>query len=153
MYYIFVENNKIIGKGKCKCLNDETLNFEVSEEIFNDFEKYIFKDGQIVLDDDFEEKQKQKEKERIARLSLTRGDVFRALLQAHQVTRDQIRKLIENNENLSEIKKEMALIDFDEALNFYRGNELIDILGGTLGISSEQLDCFFEDGDFKHLLS
>lgn len=98
------------------------------------------------------EKQAQKERERIAKLSLTRGDVFRGLLIAKQVTRTEIRAMIENNETLSILEREMALIDFDEALNFYRGNPLIDTLGATLGITSEQLDKFFETGDYNALL-
>lgn len=94
----------------------------------------------------------QQEKERIALLSLTRGDVFRGLLQAKGVTRAEIRSLIENNELLTILQKEMALIDFDEALNFYRGNALIDTLGLALGISSEQLDRFFETNNYTVLL-
>ena len=70
-----------------------------------------------------------------------------------QITRAQIRAMIENNEMLSTIHREMALIDFDEALNFYRGNTLIDTLGSTLGITSEQLDKFFETNDYKALMS
>lgn len=100
----------------------------------------------------WEIEQTQKEKERVAMLSLTRGDVFRGLLMAKQVTRTQIRTMIETNENLSIIEKEMALIDFDEALNFYRGNALIDTLGLSLGITSQQLDKFFETNDYKVLL-
>ena len=102
--------------------------------------------------EEYLEKQVQKERERIAKLSLTRGDVFRGLLQAKQVTRAQIRAMIENNETLTMLQKEMALIDFDEALNFYRGNPLIDTLGATLGITSEQLDQFFETNDYTVLL-
>jgi hypothetical protein len=99
-----------------------------------------------------EEELAQFEKERIAMLKLTRGDVFRGLLQAKGITRAQIRTMIETNEGLSEVEREMALIDFDEALNFYRGNELIGILGLALGITSEQLDKFFETNDYKELL-
>ena len=98
-----------------------------------------------------DEQKEQEEKERIAMLSLTRGDVFRGLLMAKQVTRDEIRAMIENNETLTIFQKEMALIDFDEALNFYRGNDLIDTLGATLGITSEQLDKFFETNDYTTL--
>ena len=100
-----------------------------------------------------DEQKAQEEKERIAMLSLTRGDVFRGLLQAKQVTRAQIRAMIENNELLTMLQKEMALIDFDEALNFYRGNALIDTLGMTLGITTEQLDKFFETNDYKDLIA
>ena len=99
-----------------------------------------------------EEELAQFEKERIAMLSLTRGDVFRGLLMAKQVTRQQIRAMIENNETLTILEREMALIDFDEALNFYRGNALIDTLGASLGITSEQLDRFFETNDYTVLL-
>ena len=98
-----------------------------------------------------DEQKEQEEKERIALLSLTRGDVFRGLLMAKQVTRAEIRAMIENNELLTVLQKEMALIDFDEALNFYRGNTLIDTLGLALGITSEQLDKFFATNDYTTL--
>ena len=123
---------------------DEVI--ETQDEYVLDGEEYVLKTP------DYEEKQAQKERERIALLSLTRGDVFRGLLMAKQVTRAEIRAMIENNETLSILEREMALIDFDEALNFYRGNALIDTLGMTLGITSEQLDKFFETNDYTVLL-
>ena len=111
-------------------------------------------EGDEVIDNTeaYEAEQAQKEKERIAHLSLTRGDVFRGLLQARGVTRLMLRGMIEGNAELTEVQKEMALIDFDEALNFYRGNALIDTVGLALGISSEQLDKFFETNDYTVLL-
>lgn len=122
--------------------------------------EYNHKQGLIIEETETElqalgmtdEEKAQEEKERIAMLSLTRGDVFRGLLQAKGITRTQIRAMIENNGNLSEIEKEMALIDFDEALNFYRGNSLINVLGLALGITSEQLDEFFKTNDYKKLI-
>ena len=110
-------------------------------------------DGEVIDNtEEYEAEQAQKEKERIAHLSLTRGDVFRGLLQARGVTRLMLRGMIEGNEQLTEVQKEMALIDFDEALNFYRGNALIDTVGLALGISAEQLDKFFETNDYTCLL-
>ena len=99
------------------------------------------------------EETKEEKARRIAMLSLTRGDVFRGLLMAKGVTRAQLRAMIETNEGLTEIEREMALIDFDEALNFYRGNALIDTVGFALGITSEQLDKFFETNDYTCLLN
>ena len=142
--------------GKIKFYTEEPLdkafyNLDKVEETELDYvldgEEYVLKD------EDYEAKQAQKERERIAKLSLTRGDVFRALYQAKQVTRTQIRAMIENNELISEAQRELALIDFDEALNFYRGNTLIDTLGLALGITSEQLDKFFETNDYTHLIT
>lgn len=97
------------------------------------------------------EEQEREEKERVAMLSLTRGDVFRGLLQAKGVTRLQLRAMIETNPQLTEVQKEMALIDFDEALNFYRGNALIDTVGLALGVTPYQLDKFFEYNDYTYL--
>lgn len=97
----------------------------------------------------------QKEAERIAKLHLTRGDVFRGLLMARGVTRSQLRLIIEAlpEENKEQsLTKEMALIDFDEALEFYRGVSLIDAVGLQLGITPEQMTRFFETNDYKELL-
>ena len=103
-----------------------------------------------------EEEKEQQEQERIAKLHLTRGDVFRALLLAKGVTRVQLRAIIENlpeETNEQSISKEMALIDFDEALEFYRGVELIDVVGFQLGITSEQMTKFFETNDYHELIT
>lgn len=102
-----------------------------------------------------DEEKQQEEKERIAKLSLTRGDVFRGILQAKGVTKEQIAQMIEampatNAEEI--LKKELAKIDFEDALNFYRGVELIDTIGTALGITSEQLDEFFETNDYTKLM-
>ena len=148
--YLGYQNNKI------KFYTEEPLDKELYnlDEIIETQDKYVLDGEEYVLKDEaWEEKQKQAERERVAMLSLTRGDVFRGLLLAKQITRAQIRTMIENNEMLSIVEKEMALIDFDEALNFYRGNALIDTLGLTLGITSKQLDKFFETNDYKELLN
>ena len=150
MFYTIQNGNLLIADKK------ETLSrFYNNVQILpDDYEegKYVVEDNELVLNPDFDEQKEQQEKERIAMLSLTRGDVFRALYQAKQVTRTQIRAMIENNELISQAQRELALIDFDEALNFYRGNTLIDTLGLALGISSGQLDKFFETNDYTVLL-
>ena len=89
-------------------------------------------------------------------LKLTRGDVFRALLLAKGVTREQIKAQLEAmpmTTQEEQIKRELALIDFDEALDFYRGNSLIDTVGLGLGLTSQQLDEFFETNDYTKLIS
>ena len=101
-----------------------------------------------------EEEKQAKEQERIAMLKLTRGDVFRGLLQAKGITRAMLRATIEAMPEETQeqaLIKEMALIDFDEALDFYRGNALIDTVGLQLGITKEQLDAFFETNDYTKL--
>lgn len=151
--YTQIENNKLMAWSSEPFIgwNKEFQTIDYTD-YKNNPNKYIFDGEDFVLNPNYEQEQEQKEKERIAKLSLTRGDVFRGLLMAKGVTRVQLRAMIETNEQLTEIQKEMALIDFDEALNFYRGNALIDTVGLALGISSEQLDKFFEYNDYKYLI-
>lgn len=59
-YYVYIEENKINGNGKAKCLNDDVLNIEVDEEIYNNIEKYIYQGGEIILDPDYEAREAQK---------------------------------------------------------------------------------------------
>lgn len=101
-----------------------------------------------------EEEQEQQEKERIAMLFLRRGDVFRGLLKAKEVTKAQIGAMIEAMPETTQeeiVAKEMARIDFEDAIEFYRGNALVNTIGLALGITSEQLDAFFESNDYTKL--
>ena len=91
-----------------------------------------------------EEEIAEQEKERIARLKLTKREVFLGLYQAKGVTPDMIK---------GQITDAQALIEFEYANDYYRGNPLIDIVGATLGITPEQLDKFFETNDYKYLIS
>ena len=133
--------NTLLFKPDCKDLEVKTSDIDI---VLYDGEYYFITD----------EEYKQKQKENIAKLHLTRGDVFRGLLQARGVTRAQLRQIINNlpEENQEQaITKEMALIDFDEALEFYRGNALIETVGEMLGITSEMMDKFFETKDYREL--
>ena len=90
------------------------------------------------------EKEKElEEKERIAKLSLTKREVFLGLFQAKGVTPEMIK---------AQITDPMVLIEFEYANDYFRGNPLIDIVGATLEITSKQLDKFFETKDYQYLL-
>lgn len=54
MYYIFVQNNNITGKGQCKCLNDNVINLIVDKETFDNIEKYIYSDGSVILNPEYD---------------------------------------------------------------------------------------------------
>ena len=92
--------------------------------------------------------------QRIALLKLRRGDVFRGLLQAKGITKAQIKAMIEAmpEETDEEVMaKELARIDFEDAIEFFRGNPLVDTIGQALGITKEQLDEFFATNDYTKL--
>lgn len=81
------------------------------------------------------EEKEQRERERIANLSLTKRDVFLALYKGKGITPEQIKAQIQEPE---------ALIEFEYASSYYRGNPLIDKIGEKLGYTKEQLDYLFE---------
>lgn len=108
---------------------------------------------QLVDITDTEEYTAKKEAERqeeIGNLSMTRGDVFEALILARGISKVQIRTMIEQAE-LDEITKALYLNRFDEALEFYRKFPLFDLLGQALNVTSEQLDNFFITKNYEFL--
>lgn len=88
-------------------------------------------------------------------LKLTRGDVLRGVLLAKGVTKDQIKAFIlampEETEE-EKLQKQLALIDFEDALYYYRRNPLIDKIGLRLGITAYQMTKFFETNDWHELI-
>lgn len=133
-YYVFIQNDKINGKGQCKCLNEDILNIEVDFDIYNNIEKYIYLNGEIVLNPNYEQEQEQKEKERIAKLTCTKR-VFALMLQELGITYTILKELIATNEQ--------AQLEWDLCVELQRSNPLLDIMALQLGITSEQLDGLF----------
>lgn len=58
-YYIYVEDNILKGAGCARCLNKEIQNIEVTETLCTDYisdnEKYIYSNGEIVKNPNYEE--------------------------------------------------------------------------------------------------
>lgn len=80
MYYIYIENNEINGAGQCRCLNDDTLNIEISENLYNDFcndpLKYTYVNNSIIENQDYEFlKQEESEARRIEHIKLELNDI------------------------------------------------------------------------------
>lgn len=84
---------------------------------------------------DFTQEEKEnRSKEYINQLSLTKREVFLALYKDKGITPEQIKAQIQNPE---------ALIEFEYANDYFRGNPLIDLIGQTLGYTSDELDYLF----------
>lgn len=90
-----------------------------------------------------DEEKEREERERIAKLSMTKREMFLGLYQAKGITPDMLK---------AQITDPQALIEFEYANDYYRGNPLIDVIGTQLGFTTEQLDRFFETKDYKELL-
>lgn len=145
--YLGYQNGKIKFYTETK-LDTALYNIDKVEETQDE---YVFDGEEYVLKDEaWEEKQAQKERERLDKLSMTRGDVFEALILAKGLGKAQIRAMIEQAE-LDTVTKALYLNRFDEALEFYRGYPIFDMLGQVLGITTEMLDKFFETKDYHYL--
>lgn len=93
-------------------------------------------EGDNVIDNTevWEEKQAQKEKERIAKLTCTKR-VFALMLQELGITYTMLKQLIATNEQ--------AQLEWDLCVELERKNPLLDVMAMQLGITSEQLDGLF----------
>ena len=76
----------------------------------------------------------ERERQSIAQLSLTKREVFLALYRDKGITPEQLKAQIQNTE---------ALIEFEYATDYYRGNPLINQIGLMLGYTSANLDYLF----------
>ena len=91
-----------------------------------------------------------KDKERIAKLYLTGADVERGIYQAKGMDFDDILAYVTQLQpeglDIKALKIEL------KANNFYRGNPYVSAIGALLGFRDEQLDQFFETGDYTVLV-
>ena len=142
-YYIFIQDGNLNGCGQCRQLTEEVTNFEVEESLYNAYtenpDMYIWDGQEVVIDPEWEAKQLVQEAKRIANLKLTKREVFLALYKDSGITPEQIKAKITNDS---------ALIEFEYANDYYRGNPLIDMIGTSLGYRKEDLDYLFEYGKF-----
>lgn len=152
MFYI-EDNNKIVLFDEDKQKLQDTIAFMPQYEgleIKEVEEGYVIYDFELMTVEEMKTKEAQKERERLDNLSMTRGDVFEALIFAKGLGKAQIRSMIEQAE-LDTVTKALYLNRFDEALEFYRGYPIFDMLGQVLGITGEMLDRFFDTNDWHYL--
>ena len=153
MFYI-QQDEKIVLFDDDKQRLQNTIAFTIPQyqglEIKEVQEGYVIYNFELMTVEEKEAKETQKERERLDMLSMTRGDVFEALILAKGLGKAQIRSMIEQAE-LDTVTKALYLNRFDEALEFYRGYPIFDMLGQALGVTSEMLDKFFETRDYHYL--
>lgn len=145
MFYI-QQNNRILLFDEDKQRLQNTIAFTTPQyqglEIKEVEEGYVIYNLELMTVEEMEAKQAQKERERLNMLSMTKREMFLGLYQAKQITPDMLK---------AQITDPQAFIEFEYANDYYRGNPLIDIIGGQLGFTSEQLDKFFETKDYIYL--
>lgn len=84
MYYIFIENEKINGAGQARVLNEEIMNIEVTEEVYNAYivepDKYMWDEEkqEVIENPNYEQEQAQaRTKEFYSNFVVTSWGAFR----------------------------------------------------------------------------
>ena len=103
---------------------EEKINFIVEQNHNNGYE---IRETETALEawGYTEEEIQAQERERIAKLSMTKREMFLGLYQAKGITPDMLK---------AQITEPQALIEFEYANDYYRGNPLIDVIGGQCGL-------------------
>lgn len=162
-YHIFIDNGIIQGCGEAKLVGENVINYEVDEKFYQEFQqnpdKYIWDGLQVVENPNYEQEQAQKEHERIQELFMTRSDFFDGTILAWGVGQKELLVLIETllaTLPMEDVKKLVAINNFENALNFYRKHDLFKMLTNIpipltetlqVTITDEQWDRFFDETD------
>ena len=154
-------------QGKIKFYTEEKLNpsfYQLDKQEYTGDEYVLDGEEYVLKDEAWEEKQAQKEKERVAKLYLTGADVERGIYQAKGMDFEDIIALVEQlaqtiiDEETGEVIQQGIDIDIKalkielKANHFYRGNPYVNAVGALLGFTEEMLDKFFETNDYTCLL-
>lgn len=101
-------------------------------------DKYKISDNKVVAksDEEYQAELEKQERTRIMNLSLTKADVLLALYEDKGLSPDDIKAMLKDNIP--------ALIKFDYASSYYRGDDVVVALGKSLGYSEEDIDYLFE---------
>lgn len=145
-YYATIINGELNGKGQCPVSGEGIQCIEITEEIYNDFDRYMWNGTEIIINPNYEEEQRQKERQRLDSLTLTPADVERALYKAKGMDFEDLKALIA--QSIPNIDIKGLAIEF-RAKDFYRGAEangirLFDVVGQLLGYTSADMDYLFE---------
>lgn len=150
MFYIEQENKIVLfDEDKQKLQNTIAFMPQYQGLIIQETDRPIV-DFQFADTEEYKQEQAQKEAERIAMLNLTAADVERAIYKAKGIDFEDVlaqleaMPLAEGQEPVVDLK---ALKIELKANNFYRGNPYINTIGQFLGLSTSQLDSFFEAGN------
>ena len=127
-------------------------------------EEYVLDGNCYVLnDDEYKERQAQKEHERLQSLSMTRSDFFDGMIMAFGLDSKELRVIVENvlgQINITPVQIKVALNNYDNALNFYRKHTLFTLINNVqipvnettyLLFTDDIWDKFFDTKDYTEL--
>lgn len=154
-YYIYYENGELNGGGCCEQLTEGVENIEVTEEVFNSYledkDRYVYSNGEIIENPNYEEDHRRTVRQELDQLTLTPADVERALYYSElHMDFDDLKAFIHERMPSLDIKGlsiEFRAKDFYRGATLKNGMRLIDAVGALLGYDSDDMDYLFEHGE------
>lgn len=136
--------------GKAKFYTVEPLDealYNIDNLVFTEDEYVLEGDEYVIKDAAWEERERQRERQRLDMLTLTPADVERALYKAKGMDFEDLKALIA--EQAPTIDMKALAIEF-RAKDFFRGAEaggvrLFDTVGALLGYTSDDMDYLFQN--------
>lgn len=61
-YFAFIQNDLINGQGKAICLNEDIISVEITEEVYNNLDHYMWDGSNVVINPNYDKEQEEKEK-------------------------------------------------------------------------------------------
>ena len=61
MYYTFIQDNKINGKGQCPCSGEGITCVEITEEVYNNLDRYMWNGEKIVENPNYEQEEYERQ--------------------------------------------------------------------------------------------
>lgn len=143
-YYINIDDGKINGGSELdnsRFATETSFQVEVSKDLYEDCMKeplkYIYSNGSIVSNPNYEKDKADAEHARIMEMKMTPLDFLKAIEQ-YGITYDMVKQFMEENPL---IERELRFCQF-----VYRKHPMLDELA-TYGITSEKLDTIFKEAN------
>ena len=95
-YAIYNKTNETLSKAQVKCLNHDCVNIEVSKDVYDNLDRYIYQDGQIVENPNYEFEQAEQRKAQFNKdfFNTSLGYVRRKVSMATGETKDFLSDLL-----------------------------------------------------------
>lgn len=142
-YYLNVLNNEIISYSELPVL--ECLNLEVTKSIYDDYiknpSKYYVVGNELKIKsvEEQEAEKELKEKERVAKLSMTKYDFFKYVCKPYGITYPTLLQFVNSNDDIAAA--------WDLCARVYRGDELLcaNITRFVPAVTADVLDVIFKE--------
>ena len=140
-FFAYIKDNKIDGIGECQCLNEEIINAEITEEIYNNIDHYIWNGTDVAANPNYEKEQEEKEQERINNLTMTALDFIGVLEKFGLDYYTEIKPFLETHPNLDKQLKYCQNVWCGVAKQVFANPITI----GNITITSEMVEQAFKD--------